>query len=166
MFPCHSSILSQLEVGEWSLKINLKANIGIYCKQSWSLKINLKAIIGIYCKQSCKHLKEIIGKNKLGLSCAKLRSCSKLAFPADLCKEWFQVDILFVCDFKPRLTRCLSISVNLEQVLFCYFCTNKFWLALVVFVGWMEGGGGFQKNILSFVPIRVTWNKFIFSPKN
>ena len=38
--------------------------------------------------------------NNLGLSCAKLRSGSKLAYPADLCKEWFQVDILFVCDFR------------------------------------------------------------------
>ena len=68
-------------------------------------------------------------RNKLGLSCAKLR------------------------------------SVNLEQVLFCYFCTNKFWLALVVFVGWMEGGGDLKKKYTQFRANSGYLEQIYFFPK-
>ena len=59
----------------------------------------------------------IIGYQKLGLSCAKLRSCSKLAYPADFCKEWFQVDILFVCELKTMFD---SMSLHFHQFRACF----------------------------------------------
>ena len=167
LVQCHIDYCSQLYLFAWDLqKIEYLQRIcttkipELKTLNYWQKLKQMKAerYKALYIRKILKGLVPNCGIEtayKLGLSCAKLRSCSKLAYPADFRREWFYVYILFVCEGESKKFKTMFDSMSLH---FHQFGASSVLLLLhkQILVSPL------LLFLLSFLPIRVTWNNSIF----